>query len=106
MRAHSALSIGGNIAEAEQKYAEACDSYEVAIHAWNSYGDIFEHAHALLGLARCLIALGDREAATEPLHKARAIFSSLGALPLVSDRHLPRPDRSGFLGRSPRTTRG
>jgi hypothetical protein len=39
---------------------------------------------------RCLIALGDSLVAKEPLLKARAIFSQLGAVPLLQevDEHL------------------
>ncbi len=45
-----------------------------------------------LGLARCLIGLGDQATAIESLHKARAIFTKLQARPLLDevDRHLDR----------------
>jgi hypothetical protein len=52
---------------------------------WADYGFVLEEGQAYLGLARCLIALGDRHAATEPLQKARAIFSRLGAVPLINE---------------------
>jgi hypothetical protein len=46
---------------------------------------MLEEGQAHLGLARCLIAIGDRRAAKEPLQQARAIFSRLGALPLINE---------------------
>jgi hypothetical protein len=51
---------------------------------------VLEEGQAHLGLARCLIALGDEQAAIGPLQKAGAIFARLGAIPLVEevDRHL------------------
>jgi hypothetical protein len=49
------------------------------------YGLVLEEGHVHLGLARCLITLGDREAATETLQKARSIFSRLGAIPLLQE---------------------
>lgn len=51
---------------------------------------MLEEGQAHLGLGRCLIALGDREAAADPLLKARAIFTKLQARALSSevDTHL------------------
>ena len=46
---------------------------------------MLEEGQAHLGLARCLIALDDHEAATEPLQKARTIFERLGAVPLHNE---------------------
>jgi predicted ATPase/class 3 adenylate cyclase len=90
LRAHNALSARATIAEAEGKYAEARDFYEKVIHAWMDHGVILEQGHALLGLARCLISLGNSQSATEPLYKARMIFSRLDARPLIdeADRYL------------------
>jgi hypothetical protein len=46
---------------------------------------VLEEGQAHLGFARCLIAIGDLEAATESLHKAGAIFSRLRAVPLLKE---------------------
>jgi len=73
------------LAEATDKVHEARDLYQEAAQRWADYGFVLEEGQAYLGLARCLIALGDRGAATEPLHRARAIFERLGAVPLLSE---------------------
>jgi len=47
---------------------------------------VLEEGQAHLGLARCLIALGDRESATIPLpQRARTIFERLGTVPLLGE---------------------
>ncbi|CAN5433535.1 hypothetical protein BH18ACT16_BH18ACT16_16860 [soil metagenome] len=56
-----------------------------AVRRWADYGFVLEERQAHLGLARCLIALGVRESATEPLQRARVIFSRLGAVPLATE---------------------
>jgi class 3 adenylate cyclase/tetratricopeptide (TPR) repeat protein len=78
------------LAEAHGGNERARDLYHEAAERWADYGFVLEEGQAHLGLARCLIALGDREAATESLQKARAIFSNLGAIPLLkeTDGHL------------------
>ncbi|MCA1604056.1 MAG: hypothetical protein LC775_00890 [Acidobacteria bacterium] len=52
---------------------------------WADYGFVLEEGQAHLGLARCLIALGEPQAAAEPLKKAREIFCRLGAIPLINE---------------------
>jgi len=64
---------------------QARNLYEQAAQRWADYGFVLEEGQAHLGLARCLIAVGDRQAATEPLQKARAIFSRLGAVSLLNE---------------------
>ena len=54
---------------------------------------MLEEGQAHLGLARCLIALGDRESATIPLpQRARTIFERLGTVPLLGE------EVDGYLG--------
>ena len=55
-------------------YAEAADS-------WQKFGDVPEHAYALLGQGRCLAALG-KPGAEGPLREARELFASMGYGPL------------------------
>lgn len=49
------------------------DIVQEAARRWANFGFALEYGQAHLGLARCLIALSNLEAATEPLQKARAI---------------------------------
>jgi len=73
------------VAEAKSDLDEARDLYQDAARRWADYGFVLEEGQAHLGLARCLIALGEKQAATEPLQKARVIFSRLGAVPLIEE---------------------
>ena len=58
----------------------ACSTIAAATYtgAWERYGDPFERAHALDGMARCLSALGMSEDAALAEGQAGKIFSSLG----------------------------
>jgi len=87
---NSALTAKAILLEAQGQIEEARDLYQEAAQRWADYGFMLEEGQANLGLARSLIALGDREAATDPLHKARVIFERLGAVPLINetDSHL------------------
>jgi class 3 adenylate cyclase/tetratricopeptide (TPR) repeat protein len=92
LRTESAISSAKAIlAEAKRDWRYAASLFIDAAQRWRDYESPLEEGRALFGLARCLIALGDREAATEPLHKARAIFERLNAVPLHSEV-------DGFLG--------
>jgi tetratricopeptide (TPR) repeat protein len=78
------------LAEAKGQIEQARNLYQQAAQRWADYGFVLEEGQAHLGLGRCLIALAEREASTEPLQKARTIFSELGARSLLDevDRHL------------------
>ena len=82
---NSVLMAQAVLSEAGEDHAAARSLYQEAAQRWADYGFVLEEGQAHLGLARCLIALGDREAAIEPLQKARAIFSRLGAVPLINE---------------------
>jgi len=82
---NSVLTGQAILAEAKGDNEGARDLYQEAAQRWSDFGFVLEEGQAHLGLARCLIALGDRDAATQPLHKARAIFESLGAVPLINE---------------------
>ena len=97
---NSVLTGHAILAEARGDIEKARNLNQEAAQRWADYGFVLEEGQAHLGLARCLIALGDRDSATEPLHKARAIFERLGAVPLLNDRLLP-PCGGGFLGGVP-----
>jgi hypothetical protein len=81
--ANNALSARAVLAEGSQHHAEALDLYTPAAAAWASYGYPLEQAYALLGAARCSLAL-DRSA-QDILSRARAILSHLGAEPLLGE---------------------
>jgi class 3 adenylate cyclase/tetratricopeptide (TPR) repeat protein len=81
------------LAEAKGRAAEARDLHQQAAQRWADYGFVLEEGQAHLGLARCLITLGDREGATVPLRKAQTIFSHLGAVPLLKEVE-------GYLGKA------
>lgn len=73
------------VAEARGDLDEALNLYLEAARNWESFPLPFEQGHALFGAGRCLIGLGRAPEATPHLEKARAIFGSLGALPLVAE---------------------
>jgi len=85
------------LAEAQGRTEEARELYRQAVERWADYGFVLEEGQAHLGLARCLMALGNGSAATESLHRARAIFSRLGAVSLIQevDGHLSEAALSG-----------
>jgi hypothetical protein len=67
------------LAEAQGAFDHAAAEYSDVAERWAEYGFVLEQAHALHGAGRCLLALGRRQEAAEPLHLARAIFEQLGA---------------------------
>jgi tetratricopeptide (TPR) repeat protein len=87
---YSVLTGRAILAEAQGRAEEARELYEQAAGRWADYGFVLEEGQAHFGLARCLIDMGDGQSAAQPLHEARAIFSRLGAVPLIQevDRHL------------------
>jgi hypothetical protein len=73
------------LAEAREEAEQARDLYEEAARRWADYGFVLEEGQAHLGLTRCLIAMGNNGAASEPLKKARVIFDRLGARSLMEE---------------------
>ena len=94
---HSLVTANAILAESVTDAQRAMKLYSEAAARWAEYGFVLEEGQAHFGVARCLIALGDSEAATEPLQKARVIFSKLGARPLIDevDRHLVQGTAQG-----------
>lgn len=82
---HSLISARALAAEYSGDISEAAGSFRAAAERWGDYGNPFEQGKALLGRARCLVALGDPGEVREILLKARSIFDRLQALPLLSD---------------------
>ena len=67
----------GDVAEASTLYAEAADR-------WEEFGNVPERAFALLGQARCLVALA-RPSPEVPLAQARELFASMGYEPALAE---------------------
>jgi class 3 adenylate cyclase/tetratricopeptide (TPR) repeat protein len=73
------------IAEAEGRFDDALEGFRDAAERWAGYGHVIEHGQALIGVGRCLIALGRRSEAVEPLREARQLFAGPGATVLVAE---------------------
>jgi hypothetical protein len=84
-RGAAVLTARALIAEHESRVAEAERGFSDAAQRWRELEVPWEHAQALLGQARCLIAVGRSHEATEPLGVARDIFRSLAATPALAD---------------------
>jgi tetratricopeptide (TPR) repeat protein len=79
------LSAGAILDEARGRLEEALSSYREAADAWSRFGDEVEHAYALLGAGRCLLALGRQGEALGSLRRAHEWFTAFGAVPLVAE---------------------
>lgn len=73
------------LSEALGNLEQALSEYLEAARGWESFPFPFEQAHALFGAGRCLVGSARADEAGPHLEKARAIFGSLGALPLVAE---------------------
>jgi class 3 adenylate cyclase/tetratricopeptide (TPR) repeat protein len=73
------LSAEGMLAEADGDTATARDRYARAAFELARLGMAPEHAYALAGLGRCLVALGARAEGVARLDEARTIWSRVGA---------------------------
>jgi class 3 adenylate cyclase/tetratricopeptide (TPR) repeat protein len=85
MQANGLTSARSLLAEHAGELVEAADAFALAAAAWESFGNVYEHAQALLGHGRCLVALGRATDATAPLHEAREIFARLEAGPALAE---------------------
>jgi class 3 adenylate cyclase/tetratricopeptide (TPR) repeat protein len=82
---HGRETCAALAAELEERHAEALESFVVSERGWAEFGNPYEQAHALLGQARCLSALGCRDDVALPARKAGELFASLGAEPALRD---------------------
>jgi tetratricopeptide (TPR) repeat protein len=80
---HVAESARGEVAEAHGRVEDALVHHRAAAEGWASYGFPFEHAHASMGAARCLVRLGRPDEAASPADDAAGTFEGLGAMPLA-----------------------
>jgi predicted ATPase/class 3 adenylate cyclase len=81
---NSLLAARAVLAEAHGRMEEAAALYGEAAAAWVNFGHALERGQALLGLGRCLLALGETDA-NATLAAARDVFTRLGAGPLVAE---------------------
>jgi class 3 adenylate cyclase len=81
---HALCAARAQLAEHAGNHAEAATLYAEAAARWQQFGNVPEHAYALLGQGRCLLALGDR-AAEEPLRQAAELFGSMGYRPALAE---------------------
>ena len=81
---HALTACRAQLAEAAGDAAEGAALYAEAAERWQQFGDVPEHAHALLGQGRCLVALADA-AAELPLRQAAELFRSMGYRPALAE---------------------
>jgi tetratricopeptide (TPR) repeat protein len=81
---HAQTAARALVAERRARFDEALGRHREAAALWASFTIPLEEGYARLGEARCLMALGHRDAAQAPLSKARAIFEGLGAIPALA----------------------
>ena len=74
-----------HLAESDGQLADAAERFADAAERWRGWEMPFEQAQALLGWGRCLLSLGQPDAATEALRKAKVTFASLGARPALAE---------------------
>jgi class 3 adenylate cyclase/tetratricopeptide (TPR) repeat protein len=79
----SALTAEAAKAELEGDLDNAISRYAEAAERWAAFPHVLEHGHALIGVGRCLLAIGREVEARERLREARELFVSLGGVPLV-----------------------
>jgi len=82
---HALVATTAMLAEARGDPDAALLVYADAAVRWERFGVVPEHAFALLGQGRCLVALGRLGEARAPLGEARAIFVRLGAAPALAE---------------------
>ena len=84
LREHALCAARAQLAEHAGDHADAATLYDEAAARWQQFGNVREHAYALLGQGRCLVALGD-PAAAEPLREAAELFGSMGYRPALAE---------------------
>jgi tetratricopeptide (TPR) repeat protein len=82
---HALVGARAALAEADGDPEAALPLFEEAAKRWAEYGYVLGRGLALLGSARCLLALGRGTDAIPVLQQARDIFLGLEAAPLLAD---------------------
>ena len=81
---HAHVAARALIAEHQGRLEDAVEGFHDAAERWASFTTPIEEAHARIGHARCLIALGRHADAVAPLALARAICGRMGAKSLLA----------------------
>ena len=81
---HALVACRAQLTEYSGDHAAAEALYAEAAERWQHFGNVPEHAYALLGQGRCLVALTD-PAAEQPLREAAELFSSMGYRPALAE---------------------
>jgi class 3 adenylate cyclase len=82
--AHALCSARAQHAEQAGDHGAATTLYADAAAGWRKFGNVPEHAYALLGQGRCLLSAKD-PAAEQPLRGARDLFAAMGYRPAVAE---------------------
>ena len=82
---HSLVAATAAVIEARGDLAAAAAAYEDAAARWERFGVVPEHAFALLGQGRSLVAAGWPAEAAPVLECAQAIFERLRAAPSLAE---------------------
>ena len=81
----SSDTVAAMLAEAQGGTEEALSGYEQVAGDWAEYGHVLEHALALYGAGRSLMALGRPQEAAVRLNEAREMLVQLGAAPTIAE---------------------
>jgi hypothetical protein len=81
---HALCAARAQLAEHAADHADAAALYGEAARRWHQFGNVREHAYALLGQGRCLVALGD-PSAEQSLRQAADLFTSMGYKPALAE---------------------
>lgn len=76
------------LAEARDEPSAALELHTAAAAGWRAFGAPAEEAHSHLGRARCLIALGQHDAAASSLRRAQRIGRSLRASLILAEARI------------------
>ena len=79
------VSAEAMLAEAVGDLPAARSGFASAAEAFARFGNVPEQAHALAGLGRCLLALGETEEGIARLREARGIWERLRATPRIAE---------------------
>jgi class 3 adenylate cyclase len=82
---HALMTARALLAEHHGEHVQAAGLFADAASRWQQFQMPWEHAQALLGHGRCLLALGQPGGASQQLHAAREILATLGAKPTRND---------------------
>ena len=81
----STLGATAILAEAKGKHAAARTDYAEATETFRMLQMAPDLAHALQGLGRCLLALGENDHGAESLRQARALWEQMKAKPRIAE---------------------